>query len=379
MNLVQACAEAVFFFHPGVWWLSRRIRAEREHCCDDLAVAACGDRVAYAEALAELETSRGSQPRLALAITGGSLLTRVRHVLGPAAADRQRLNVTVVSALVVIFVAAVGATEYQAMRGQLAGITFAPARQVIIRTAVYDRGGDTGQAPAAPETFDVASIKPNLTGDSRGGIQSSNGRFVATNVPLRELIRTAYQLQDFQISGDPSWAASDRFDVSATGAPGGDTQARLRALLAERFGLVARMDTREMPVYELVAARDDRRLGDKVRATTTDCERDGSTCGFRRTPFSIAGVARTMANLAGVLSTITGRIVVDKTALTGVYDLDVRYTPDNGGQPVLLNGAAIDYPTIFTALQEQLGLKLESARGQVPVLVIEAVKRPDAN
>src|SRR5262245_15090674 len=154
---------------------------------------------------------------------------------------------------------------------------------VLVPLAAVTMNGQTAQ-PSNPQ-FEVASIKPNKSGDGRVmlGVQPG-GRFTATNVPLRLLIRNAYQLQDFQIVGAPSWIASDRFDIVAKAEEGmGDPfqsdqtgqpsrgQLMIRALLAERFKLEVHNENREMPIYSLVLARSDGRLGPQVQKSETDC------------------------------------------------------------------------------------------------------------
>jgi uncharacterized protein (TIGR03435 family) len=275
----------------------------------------------------------------------------------------------------------------------------------VIPTLVFD---PSVGAQAAPDpTFEVASVRPNKTGDGRVmlGLQPG-GRFTATNVPLRLLIRQAYEIQEFQIVGGPNWLGSDRFDVVAK-APEGDFSAdlmrpMLRSLLAERFMLTAHTETREMPVYALVKARSDGKLGEKLTPAAVDCAAQrgrrgggpppappqpgqridcGMMIGFGR--MNAGGMA--MAELARSLSQQVGRVVIDKTGLTGSYDFEITYAPENlgGGPPPQLNGATpqIDpnAPTLFTALQEQLGLKLDSERGPVEVLVIDRVEQPAAD
>jgi uncharacterized protein (TIGR03435 family) len=273
--------------------------------------------------------------------------------------------------------------------------------------------------------FEVASIKPNKAGDNRVmlGVQPG-GRFTATNVPLRLLIRNAYQLQDFQIVGGPSWMTSDRFDIVAkaesdgigdpfqserTGEPSRG-QLMLRALLKERFKLEAHFEDRDMPIYALVPARADGKLGPQLKTSETDCDAiraagrgrgpgappppggpgDPGTpmrCGIRVGPGNMAVGGSSMAQVANSLAMFAGRIVVDKTSLSGNYDFTLTWTPEQvaqrppGAPEPLFNGVPIDPngPSLFTAVQEQLGLKLESQRGPVKVLVIDRVEHPTEN
>ena len=267
--------------------------------------------------------------------------------------------------------------------------------------------------------FEVASVKPNKSGDGRINIGfRPGGQFTATNTPLRLLIRNAYLIQDVQLVGGPDWVGSNRFDIIAKAEgdvplapPGtaGPMQLMLRALLAERFKLAVHNETRELPIYALVVARSDGKLGEKVRPATVDCAaifaaaraRGGQPppppnpgermpCGSRIGPGVLNAGSFSLSQLSVTLSQIVNRTVVDRTGLTGNFDFDLLWTPDQlpqrapgtpADQPLRTNGAEIDPngPSIFTALQEQLGLKLESQRGPVEVLVIDRVEQPTAD
>jgi uncharacterized protein (TIGR03435 family) len=262
--------------------------------------------------------------------------------------------------------------------------------------------------------FEVASVKPNKSGDGRVllGVQPG-GRFTATNVTLRMLIRNAYQLQDFQIAGGPGWLNDDHFDIVAK-APDGTPpplppgsgqpsliQLMMRALLADRFKLALHDETREMPIYALVLARNDGKLGSQLQQSTADCSPGRGargnapsgpppdfaagtrpTCGIRIGPGQMAGGGFPLAQLANTLAQFVQRVVVDRTGLTGNFDFDLSWTPDQLPQgqpppgapplpPIDPNG-----PSIFTAVQEQLGLKLESTKGPVNVMVIDRAEPP---
>jgi len=247
------------------------------------------------------------------------------------------------------------------------------------------------QAPA----FDVASVKPNRSGVVSMSIGPLVGRdFSAENVPLRELIRYAYQQPDFQLVNVPAWAASERFDVRArTGdvspsISAGEAPDRLmlRALLADRFKLAIHAETREVPTYALVRSRRDGQPGPARRATETDCAalkeasrgappvvNDGLRCGFRNngTGLFVAN-ALDMSAFARFLSGQVQRVVFDRTGLKGEWDFRLTWTPARLQDA----GAQSDGPSLFTALQEQLGLKLDSTKGPVDVLVIDGVERP---
>ena len=255
--------------------------------------------------------------------------------------------------------------------------------------------------------FDVASVKPNRSADLGIRIDLPGGnRFTAINVPLRELIRFAYDVQNVRLIGGPDWARSERFDVVAKSeqdlpawTPAGppiQVLLMLRMLLADRFGLVVHQETRELPTYALAVAKNDRKLGPELRTSTLDCEKkrtgppppppqgreDQPACGMRIGPGQMVMGGASMEQLASILSQFVQRTVVDRTGLGGPFDLHLGWTPERypqgppppGGPP--LPPVDPNGPSLFAALQEQLGLKLESTKGPVDVLVIDHVEQP---
>jgi uncharacterized protein (TIGR03435 family) len=250
--------------------------------------------------------------------------------------------------------------------------------------------------PANPPRFDVASVKVNQANDGIVFNQAQKGRYTLVGYTLAALIQSAYRVQEFQIIGGPEWISTERFNVEATypeNPAGGPTQTdlMLRTLLAERFKLTLHNERRERPVYALVLARADRRLGSQLQKSATDCAtaKGLDSCGSSVGPGFIRLRSRTMAQFAESLSrlTMTGsslnRLIVDKTGLEGQYNLTLKFTPENipppgatpaGFAPVDPNG-----PSIFTALQEQLGLKLDSQRAPVDVLVVDRAEQPTGN
>jgi uncharacterized protein (TIGR03435 family) len=253
------------------------------------------------------------------------------------------------------------------------------------------------QAPSTPSpadrlTFEVASIKPNKSGDTRSRTDAApNGRVMATNVPLNDLVRTAFLLQPQEmVLGDraPTWITTDRWDIEAKAAGEPSPQqmrAMLRSLLIDRFKLVTRRDVRTMSAYALVLARNDRQLGPQLRRSTLDCEAQvaasrvpGTTpgsvqqCGGRSSRGMITTFGVPLSSFAKSLSPAAGRFVFDATGLTDRFDLDLKWTPDpDGGAAAPLDGVSL-----FTAIQEQLGLRLEPRQAPVDVFVIESAERP---
>jgi uncharacterized protein (TIGR03435 family) len=271
-------------------------------------------------------------------------------------------------------------------------------------------GGETSTTGIDTSTsakFEVTSVKPNKSGDGRVMLSMPpTGRYTATNVPLRLLVQNSYGLQPFQLVGAPNWMTSDRFDIVAK-APDGFTPDQLRpmvrSLLADRFKLKAHVETREMPTYDLVLARPDGKLGPNLKPSKTDCKtmfanrRGGPPpappqpgqpmeCGFMIGGGTMNAGGMALTQLAQSLAQFVNRIVIDKTGLAGEYDFQLAYTPEGrGGLPGIPGGpppgvdapaADPDRPSLFTALQEQLGLKLDSQKGPVDVLVIDSVEQP---
>jgi uncharacterized protein (TIGR03435 family) len=268
--------------------------------------------------------------------------------------------------------------------------------------------------------FEVVAIKPMR--DAGGGVlmRTTPGRFEST-MPVGLLLRQALMKPDYQMVGAPGWMDSQRYSITAKvpeGVPPTAISVLLLNLLKDRFQLATHLETREQPIYHLVLARADGRLGPDIKPTSAECKatlaarvaaaqaaaagRGGPPpplsipdpngpvpCGFFRTPPGLAAASGfAMAQLVRPLSDLTGRPVIDKTGLTVPYDFTLKYAPDLGRSAGILSllsppspGApppAIDpdAPSLSVALQEQLGLKLESARGPVEVVIIDKFEKP---
>ena len=257
-------------------------------------------------------------------------------------------------------------------------------------------------APSRPE-FEVASIKLDKSGDLRAMIRPPlGGRFTATNIPLQLLITLSFQIKDFQLEGAPPWLKSERYDIEAkaAGNPSRDEVAKmLQTLLEDRLQFKFHRETRELPVYALLVAK-----AGKLHLAEGECpprpegpppppepgKLPTAFCGgFFAFPGHLSGQKVPIAQLLNLLSSFTGRNVIDETNLTGKYDIDLQYTPDQGQFQAPPGGAppgmpplpSIDPngPTLFTALQEQLGLKLESQKAPVEMIVIDRIERPSEN
>jgi uncharacterized protein (TIGR03435 family) len=321
---------------------------------------------------------------------------------------------------------------------------FSLAVGFLALVVLYSAPGQAQTPPAAqPESapdhsyqFEVASIKPDKTAGGMMRIMFSPGGFNGDNIPIGDLIKTAYGMQDNQIIGAPSWLNSDHYDVEAK--MDGETaeavhkmneedarharQQMLRALLADRMKLVIHRETREQPLYDLVVAKGGPKLQESKPGDTYPNGikgPDGVAHGgmMRMGSGEVTGQGLPISGLARLLTMQLGRTVVDKTGLTGKYDFTLHWTPDEsqggmfrgpgpgpgpgsaaggaaaggpapagapvaggpGAAPPTDNSSRDSGPTIFTAVQEQLGLKLESTKGPVEVIVIDHIDRPSEN
>jgi uncharacterized protein (TIGR03435 family) len=268
------------------------------------------------------------------------------------------------------------------------------------------------QTDQKTSTFDVASVKPNTSDPDPASARFTvlaGGRLVITGIPLREIIRVAYQVPEYQLIGGPDWIGESRFDIVAKAegmpvlrfppgldAPGHPVYPMLRGLLADRFKLGVHHETRTLPMYALVLARSDRTLGPQLRSSMTDCGPVNAARGTasQRPPAAtvngallcgmvgsagpagirLTGDSQSMSVLTFALAGYAGRVVVDRTGLTGLYSFTLEFAinrlpPDQLSQP----DSALSF---FMAVQEQLGLKLESTSGPADVVVIDHVERP---
>ena len=263
------------------------------------------------------------------------------------------------------------------------------------------------QAPASntvrPE-FEVASIKFNK-GAGRGGMMQMppGGRLNVTNMPLRVLLANAYNIKDSQIVGAPEWLGTERYDIAAK-AEGNASQDQprlmLQSLFADRLKLAVHRETKESQVYELTPVKGGLKLTPSTSGSCRTFDRDHPpapptsgtpvpNCGnMGMTRGQINGWGVPMTRVVDVLSTLLGRTVIDKTGATGTYNIHLEFTPDQAtaGGPFAPGGPGGDAPppdsaspNIFTVLQEQLGIKVDSGKSQVEILVIDHVERPSEN
>ena len=267
-------------------------------------------------------------------------------------------------------------------------------------------------AAQAPLAFDVISVKRAPLDQNFSSFRNSPGQFSVTNSTIQIVITQAYGVQNYQLVDVPPWVSSERYDIAARPPEGTFTQDQrremIRALLADRFGLKAHMETRELPSYALVKARPDGKPGPDLKPPALDCTKvradraaaqkaagpnappvmirsdEMTPCGMATGPASGGGVlfraqGIAMPQFARMMQLYVDRPLFDRTGLAGEFDLEVSFLPERrdafGAGPVRPD-QPVDTPAIFTALQERLGLKLDATRGPVEVLVIDSIERP---
>jgi uncharacterized protein (TIGR03435 family) len=243
--------------------------------------------------------------------------------------------------------------------------------RVLCGLFVFAAAAALAQELPAPR-FEVASVKANKSGQPHvggPGDRFSNGQFQTTNIPLRLLMRQAFErfLRD-DVAGGPAWLDSDRWDIVAKApSPDAPMLPMIRSLLADRFKLVWHFEQRVRAIYTLSVSRDGR-LGPWLRPGAGDQTTSLGTSG------AVTGRNITLRQFSILLASAVGTPVVDRTGLTGTYDVDLKFTQALSSRP----GADLspDVPDIFTAVREQLGLRLDSTRGPVEILVIDSVERP---
>jgi uncharacterized protein (TIGR03435 family) len=385
---VHMLVEVVFWFHPLVWWIERRLIDERERACDEAVLRAGNDPAEYAEGMLTVCRFTVRAPLVCVTgVSGADLRTRVesivRNELGAHMTLSRRIAVAVFGLVLIAVPIVVGAVN-----------------AVPLITVE--------QEPSTRVAFTVASVKVNKSGE-RAALDSAAvpGRYTATNVPVTQLIRYAYDVSDNQIDSAPDWARTERFDVTAlleevpTRVPMSEAQAKrlaMRTLLAERFDLAVRREPREVPMYALVMARADGRTGPKLKPSSTDCSPAGQEARMAAATAAInagqpvtpcgtrvrTGLIQFGGNPMSVFAKNwrpDGRTVIDRTGLTGNWEFELTFMPDQFGAPPGPNAPPIDpnAPSLAAALQEQLGLKLESTKGTIEVLVVERVEHPTEN
>ena len=376
--------EAVFWFHPVVWWIGARLVDERERACDEYVVRRGNDPGVYAESI--LKTCQffvESPLTCAPGVTGSNLKKRIERIMSnhPGGRVRGWAKAFLIAAATATIAAPIGI-----------GALTTPVRPATVDLSLTNSG----------RTLEGGNVMPNKTGAMRVTMQvRPGGAWEATNVTLESMIRLAYRIQEPQIVGGPAWIYNDRFDIvakSPQGASGQEFGLRMQSLLAERFGLTLHRETRELSVYALISSGSQK---PRLTPSTVDCVAfargrygqpvppaqpgERPTCGLTAAPGRLTGGGITMVQLAQTLARYSGRMVIDETGLAGNFDFDLEFTADQtlfsrgpgggflpGPQPLGATPKVAGVP-IFTAVQEQLGLRLDSRRASVDVLVIDSL------
>lgn len=370
--------EAVFWFYPLVWWLGARLIDERERACDEEVVALGKNRQIYAESILKVcEFCLGSPLPCVSGVTGADLKRRMVHIMN----DRISLKLDFA-------------------RKALLTLAAILAIAVPITFGLFTATPSRAQSQAATSNlsapvFSSVSIKAHESADpmrTKMMFSLMDGSFVANGVTLQRLIQMAYRVQDAQISGGRDLLNKTKFDIEAkldpsfvaamhqqtSGGKNFDDRAMLKSLLADRFKLVAHSEAQTVDAYDLVADESGAKLqpvGEQPRM-------------MHLGPGELTSSGAPVELLAAQLSARLGLPVVDKTGLKGNYAFNLHWTPDKkqdealeqSGEPVAPEPPAdSNGPSLLTALQEQLGLKLEPQTEPVQMLVIDHVEAPAEN
>jgi bla regulator protein blaR1 len=390
---IHMTVEAILWFYPLVWFLGARLVEERERACDERVLELGNKANVYAESILKTCEFCVESPMACVSgVTGADLKKRIVRIMTQRIAKKLDFN-----RKLLLSVAGSIAVALPVLFGLLHG--------------TQSRAASSAQSTDEQAlVYEVASIKPDKSGTNMVRLMYSPDGLRATNCPLQMLIHSAYQVEDNQISGAPAWLTSEKYDIEAkmdsAVAEGlkklSDEERRtarqkmLQALLAERFNLAIHRETKELSIYALVTAKNGPKLKEAKPGDTYPNGIKGpdgiARAGFMRMGRGeLTGQGLPISALVGLLTQQLGRTVVDKTGLTAKYDFTLKWTPEDseggslrgpGGAPPQSDSApAADTsaPSIFTSLQEQLGLKLESQKGPVEILVIDHVEKPSEN
>jgi bla regulator protein BlaR1 len=370
---IQSAVEVIFWFHPLVWWLGRRLRDERERACDEALIGGGVDLDTYARAI--LSTCRfyvESRCPAVAGIGGANLRRRVEGI----ALGRLGRRLT--------------RAQYAAMAGAASLAIAAPIALGVLSTTLIAQAGNSfiGLQTSATRTFDVASVKVNRSGESAWRLGApKQGTESIYNLELRKIVASSFRIQDKMVIG-PGWIDNIRYDIEAKGSPTANSPEvweMMRSLLAERFRLKYHLETRPLTAYVLVVARGGHKLVKGENGECAEAVKTGaSTCdAIQFLPFGIGIRNMPLAALAaGLARSLQDFPVVDRTGLAGRYDARVLWRPD-GVTPEQLAGVpgALQPPDVnmYEAFEQQAGLKIEARREPVEVLVIDDIQPADEN
>jgi uncharacterized protein (TIGR03435 family) len=368
-NLIAALhmlPECLFWFFPPVHAVGRQLMQERENACDEAVLRTFGNRETYAQSiLAVCRLGIAAAPACAAGVGVAGLKRRIEAIMRHRASAHVTWRVRVALAL-----AAFAAVAGPVVTGAL----------FVRPVDAQSHGGAT-----APQPFAVASIKPNHTGARNSGFRRFvGGNLDAVNITLKGLIAFAYDIPQERVLQGPSWMDGERYDILAKPEPGGDARAdaamntirlRTQALLAERFHLAMHKDTRQLPIFRLLVDNG----GPKHLQTPKGDKADLFTNGHHVTCQAASMEFFAKNFLAGQV----GGPVIDQTGIKGAFDFTLDWAADDlSGRPSTDAGAAAPDsagPSFFSALREQLGLKLEAGKGPVEVLIVDHAEKATEN
>jgi bla regulator protein blaR1 len=374
---VHILVEAIFWFHPMVWWMGARLLEERERACDEQVLEMGRDRQVYAESILKIcEFCVGSPLDFVSGVTGADLKKRIVHIMATNSVHNLDF-----SRKLLLGAAGLGAVAFPVAFG--------------LFNATQSRANSQDQiAGVIPPVYEAVSIKaisirPNESANPSARMGFTTGDFSATNVTVQTLIKAAYKVEDSQISGAPNWLNSETFDIEAKWDKSIVDALRelsqdqlalerghmLRELLSDRFKLTVHSEFQHLPAYKLVIAQNGPQLHEAKPGDTypngfkdADGRARAGLMHFEKGQLIAQGVPVTLLvrEVSRELSQeFGGSIIEDKTGLAGNYDFTLHWTPEEGQS------------SLIRALQEQLGLKLESQNGPAEILVIDHVEKPN--
>ena len=392
---IHALVETIFWIHPLVRWMGRKLNEERERACDERVLERSALPEAYADSILKVCAFCLEPPSPWVSgVSGADLKDRVLRIMarhsGTALSSWRKVLLASAALLALALPIAIGVVH-----GQTAATADDKVSQVPTITTHLPK-------------YDVASIKPYRADDGRVSIMLTPDGVSMQGAPMRMLLQQAFGVEDDRILGEPAWAKTNRYNIEAKVEPeqapklkdlkGEQRDAMMLQLLIDRFNLKYHHEQRELPMYGLVVAKG----GSKMKASKPEEDSpepdspkagDGPQKRGRRSmmmqPGHLEAAGVPVDTLIHVLSRQLSRTVVDKTGLTGTYDFVLDFTPDNAPPPGAggpdggpHKGDAPENaggPSIFTALQDQLGLKLEAQKGTVDVIVIDHIDTPSDN
>jgi bla regulator protein BlaR1 len=359
--VLHMLVEAIFWFHPLVWWIGVHLVDEREQACDEQVIRLGNDRQVYAESILRVCRSSLASPAAGVAGVGAShLAKRLERIMTSSA----RVPMT-------------GWRARLLLSAAIVTIALPLAAAFVEPSSPFTDTSSSSPVVHDP-SFATAAITRNTTGEAPSGQANRPGGFELRAVTLGRVIANAWHVRDFQISGAPDWFATDRFDIIATATgnpPMREKWLMVQTLLADYFKLRVHTESRDRTSYDLVMTRANGRPGPQLHRSPTSCNAPGAMpCGYLGITIfgELTARAASMDDLAGRgIGHILGAVVVDRTGLKGAFDADLEWKPVGATA-----GRTQGRPSFEDALREQLGLDLVRHQGAVEILVIDAVERP---